>query len=227
MVQKTVTFLPYYPPEILGVTPKPAKLFVPEWYKNAKKFNTEEQKLDITSGVSNLTFKHCVPFLESLTSGYILPLWCDVLVKQTSIGPIFEWSSQVLPIETRRAVPELPPMEGYSSFSQAWRLAWGVKTPKGYSSLFVSPLNRSDLPFITSSGVVDTDKFSTGGNLPFGIKKDFEGVIPQGTPIVQVIPFRRDEWASYTEDHVVQAQTSGNRFIGWYKQTFWSKKTYQ
>jgi hypothetical protein len=34
------------------------------------------------------------------------------------------------------------------------------------------------------------------GNIPFFIKEGFSGVIPKGTPIAQVIPFKRESWTS-------------------------------
>jgi hypothetical protein len=50
------------------------------------------------------------------------------------------------------------------------------------------------LPFFTLSGVTDTDTWGGSDVLNFALKKDFEGVIPAGTPIVQIIPFRRETW---------------------------------
>jgi hypothetical protein len=44
-------------------------------------------------------------------------------------------------------------------------------------------------------GVVDTDTYNAPVNFPFVLKNvNFEGLIPAGTPIAQVIPFKREEW---------------------------------
>jgi len=44
-------------------------------------------------------------------------------------------------------------------------------------------------------GIVDTDKYFAPVNFPFVINDPkFEGLIPKGTPIAQVIPFKRDGW---------------------------------
>jgi hypothetical protein len=41
---------------------------------------------------------------------------------------------------------------------------------------------------------VDTDVLETHANSPFVIEENFEGIIPKGTPMFQVIPFKRENW---------------------------------
>ena len=61
--------------------------------------------------------------------------------------------------------------------------------------------NASRNTTITSSrftilpGVVDTDTYTAPVNFP-GVLTDvkFEGLIPAGTPIAQVVPFQRESW---------------------------------
>ena len=78
-----------------------------------------------------------------------------------------------------------------------WSFDFSLKTPKGYSVLFCHPLNRFELPFQTFSGVVETDEYNQGTHFPFYIKKLNVGeiiIIKKGTPIVQIIPFKRENW---------------------------------
>ena len=49
---------------------------------------------------------------------------------------------------------------------------WIIKTPPGYSCLFVPPLNNTDDRFSIISGIVDTDKFENEINFPFIINGD-------------------------------------------------------
>ena len=70
------------------------------------------------------------------------------------------------------------------------------------------------------------------GRIPFYVKDDFEGIIPQGTPIAQIIPFRQEKWLSkikkgLIEKALVHASASGAKLSGWYKTTFWTKKNYE
>ena len=43
-------------------------------------------------------------------------------------------------------------------------------------------------------GLIDTDGYPSDGHLSFIVEKDFKGVIKQGTPLIQVIPFKREDW---------------------------------
>ena len=72
---------------------------------------------------------------------------------------------------------------------------WGIKTPRGYSVLICNPMHNKSSIFSILEGIVDTDKYHVPINFPFIIiDKDFEGIIPAGTTIAQVIPFKRNRW---------------------------------
>jgi hypothetical protein len=59
--------------------------------------------------------------------------------------------------------------------------------------LFTHPIHRDSLPFQAFSAIIDTDNFISDGHLSMYIEKDFKGIIERGTPLVQVIPFKRDK----------------------------------
>jgi hypothetical protein len=70
-----------------------------------------------------------------------------------------------------------------------------------------------------------------GGEIPFFLKQDFEGIIPEGTPIVQIIPIKRDSWESIRskyDDRFVKNSLYqiGKTLYGGYKKLFWQKKSY-
>jgi hypothetical protein len=71
---------------------------------------------------------------------------------------------------------------------------WSAKTDPGYSAIFTNPFHRDLSPFFAISGFVDTDNFISDGHFSFLVKKNFKGVIKQGTPIVQIIPVQREDW---------------------------------
>jgi hypothetical protein len=50
--------------------------------------------------------------------------------------------------------------------------------------------------FTILPGIVDTDQYKAAVNFPFVLNEadKFEGLIPAGTPMAQVIPFKRDSW---------------------------------
>jgi hypothetical protein len=61
---------------------------------------------------------------------------------------------------------------------------------------------------------------------------DFEGIIPKGTPMMQVLPFKRESWVSeesekLAEDSRKEAIVSKRVFTEYYKSTWWKNKTYE
>jgi len=66
--------------------------------------------------------------------------------------------------------------------------------------LFIHPVNRTELPFHSLTGLVDTDKHPIIINFPFFIKAGFVGTIPAGTPLIQAIPIKRDGWQMKMKD---------------------------
>ena len=213
--------------------PKPAKSYVPEWYKKAKRFRSGKMQILPNNNGINKDIKLCVPFLDALTSGYIIELPNDLLIQRSSDGVGFFWNEQPGSIEVRPKdmAVTLPRPSGHDPDLYAWHTWWAVIVPPGYSVLYTHPLNRFDLPFVTTSGVVDADGFSLGGELPFFLKEGFEGVIPAGTPIVQAIPFKRQDWDSEvipSEESFVKAQTfKVAKFLhDGYKKVVWVKKSY-
>jgi hypothetical protein len=82
--------------------------------------------------------------------------------------------------------------------------------------------------------LVDTDGFGTDGHFSFWVEKGFKGTIPQGTPIAQLIPFRRESWEmeleTYEEtkkDILPQRFNLRSTFSNGYKNKFRSRKEYK
>lgn len=212
--------------------PRSAKTFVPEWYKKAQQFIGGKMVARESGGI-NKDLKLCVPFLDALTTGYCVELPCDVLIERDARGVGFFWHEFPEPLEMRSKdlATTMPRPAGHDEDMYAWKLDWATITPPGYSVLITHPLNRFDLPFTTTSGVMDTDKYSNGGKVPFFLKEGFTGVIPAGTPIMQIIPIKRESWNSevvpFDEEFLKRPMYLINRVLyGGYRALFWQKKTY-
>jgi hypothetical protein len=113
---------------------------------------------------------------------------------------------------------------------------WKIKTPKGYSCLFVSPLNNTDDRFSIMSGIVDTDTFPNEINFPIVINGDkypvLETIIKKGTPYVQIIPFKRESWKmtfkSREKNEVKNSFIFYNlKVMNMYKDKYWNKKSWK
>lgn len=213
--------------------PKPARLYQPDWYKKMAAFRDDKPSFFL-DGSTNKTLKHCQPFADSLNSGYIMETWQDIHFHFD--GDLFEYSHPTEPkIISNRDRVSMNMGEEYHPVEFVLHPAWMPELPRGWSMLYVQPLNRPDLPFFVPSGIIDSDKFVTTGDrssLPFYVKKNVNGVVPSGTPFVQMIPIKRDDWVSKTmpfdeakRNAIVHQSLS--KFWGGYKKNFWSKKSYK
>jgi hypothetical protein len=221
--------------------PKPAKFHLPEWYKKATLFEGKNKiNPEVDTYLPHLGFKTCMSFFDGLTLGYMISteqdIWLLADPDQPSDGESgkakVHWNGVTQPVEVRDTSTNatLPIPLGCADSHLAWKVQWGVNLPKGYSALYTHPINRFDLPFITLTGVMD-DGFISGGNVPFFMKKNFYGLIPAGTPILQVIPFKRESWTSRVNRELlalsnVQRQRARSVHRGWYKKNIWKKKRF-
>lgn len=226
--------------------PQPASKYVPEWYKNLESYIGGVKKPS-GEGETSATIKRCMPVFDAITGGYIIPTYVDIFVSQKLIldpnnpdkketGPWYEWPSlkpiSFHPIEQAPKHPlgkELHETAGYPK----WNNFWGIKTPPGYSCLFVPPFHRESI-FTILPGVVDTDSYNVPVNFPFALNDwKFEGLIPAGTPMVQVIPFKRDSWQMSigneedAKEQDITQRTLRSRFFDVYKTTYRYPKEYK
>jgi hypothetical protein len=208
-----------------------AKSLIPEWYKNTQKVNTKELSFD-SSSPKNI--KYCRPFLDAFTTGYIMVTPFDIMVKKENNITFFTWSDanvQILSVRDSKSSSLLPIPKGFSNENFIWNTTHDIKLPKGYSALFLHPLNRHDLPFVTLNAVIDGELIHTG-NVPFFIKEDFEGLIPAGTPYLQIIPFKIEQWVKEKNENLfsearLQSLWASSFLYGWYVNYKWSRKRFE
>jgi hypothetical protein len=224
----------------------PQRISIPKWYKDvppyAKLFKAAEHK--------DMTVKMCVPVLDALTIGYQFVTAYDYTFsynKETNesnfTGPANAMDKKPITMHSMDQVSTLSLSPEYINYVYKWSNSWLIKTPPGYSCLFTHPLDGVEAPFKTLDGVVDTDKFFLSVLFPFLMKNTFEGTIPAGTPIVQVIPFKRDNWKMKVTNNIsdelktnVEAEKNfymarqyndGKLDPGIYKREYRTKKMYQ
>ncbi len=214
--------------------PIPAKKVLPEWYRASEMdfVNSADPEQKKVPGL-----KRCVPFMDAMISGYVLTTPMDIFVSRNDDGSLkLGWNSSehfndFISERAKELGEKMPRPLGHLPNHLAFRGFWGFKTPRGWSVLVVHPLNRHDLPFTITSGIMDADKYSTSGNIPFFIKEDFQGVIPAGTPFAQLIPVKRAKWKSINNDQGIvyleslQGQTVRTPGKS-YKKLFWQRKEY-
>ena len=195
-----------------NIKPFPIKHSLPDWYKKLEKHDP-----------AKFSIKGCIPFLDGISAGYALPLPQDFIVdhnfydqEKESHNTCYKFSLSDGIHESMQNVYNINvskdshhPVEqigGNNFFSRKNANnhvikilnPWKIKTPKGYSCLFVSPFYSEMDYFHIISAIVDTDKFDDYINFPIILNNDkypsFKKVFKQGTPYVQIIPFKRDSW---------------------------------
>lgn len=178
---------------LLGVIPNPIPAIkaAPDYFRNIKPQSDHHPR--------NGTVKRCVPFLDALSAGFVIPLWCDVYVLarngelQIDFPPNFP-QPESLGTHDAAQIPKHPlATRPYGNAPMKWINPWVVETEPGVSCLFTAPLNHMETRFKLLDGIVDTDTYYNSVNLPFlWTGGDGEFIIAKGTPLVQVIPFRRE-----------------------------------
>tara|TARA_R110000824_G_scaffold13570_6_gene58939 strand:+ start:448 stop:1200 length:753 start_codon:yes stop_codon:yes gene_type:complete len=229
--------------------PIPTKINIPKWYKKLEHSNEKR------------TIKGCIPFLETLTMGYILKMPQDIHIKHNfyneelnirdgaqapAVGDEEVSSQRFLNLNISRKAemhgteqlgPECPFHEKNKNLPYHKIVnPWFIKTPPGYSCLFVPPLNNTDDRFSIIPGVVDTDVYNLTINFPIIINGDkyktLDTVFKKGTPYVQIIPFKRDNWkmsikpistGKIIKDRLRYSLTLLHK----YKTMFWKKKSWK
>ena len=213
--------------------PEPASTFMPSWWKEMPVFSGGAKKLNLMP-YSNVTAKKCFPLLDGMTTGYIATLWADLLVTDYEGVSGARWTTEAPILEAWETSQtqgyELP--QGFTFPVYKYLHGWVIKTPPGYSCLITHPFGHPNLPLRTLTGVVDTDTFNGLANSPFVIQKGFEGIIEKGTPMFQIIPFKRDEWkATYSERSEEESFYEQERFyskiISRYGRSYRTKKSFE
>lgn len=218
--------------------PKPSKNFLPEWFKKMSPYDPSEESpegkvLVVEALNSNATAKKCMPMLDAITSGYTIPLWSDVQIRPFNGSPRITWrSSKNVFDQHGDSSNQIDSPPGYSNVVFKYNSFLQIKTPKGYSCLITSPAGHYDSPFRAIPAIVDTDTPTIDLAFPVWVKNDYMGIVEKGFPLVQVIPFKRDNWKSKFS-YITEEQYQINMQKGFlstisnhYIKNAWKKKKY-
>jgi hypothetical protein len=221
--------------------PGPASRFLPSWYKRQP--SNYPDKDDFQNGIVTSTIKRCMPIFDMMTAGYMMTAPCDIYVDATNPDELVYSVPSSLrqfhnDIFARHDILQYNeyPMHDIDVHKDLLRVfpLWMIETEPGYSCMFLNPLHQDTSPLTGLSGIIDTDTFLSEGFFSFTVKKDFKGIIKQGTPLVQVIPFKRDNWTSevvpagdYKHEIERQRLTLKSVFVNGYKNKFRFKKEYK
>lgn len=205
--------------------PVPAARYYPKWlrdmdphYHRVTDYQTFPPELKVRQ---NSTVKLCPAIIDFLRAGYVMPLWCDYSISLNRDGT-FNWQTpnkEFWMTGHPRVQYETMPNEGFPSEIK-FMSPWYCRTSPGYSIRILPCYYHFEYLWTAMPGMVHTDQHHTTHiNVLFNIKEG-QIVIPRGTPMVYVIPFRRErydlevrEGTEYDVKLIDEYQAVARRFI--------------
>lgn len=221
--------------------PVPAATMIPDWYKKQSSAGSNDETIGL--GFTSSTIKRCMPIFDLMSSGYFLLAPCDIYIdsrnpeklEHSVPDAINEVTEHFFSSHNKAQYEELPyDRKYYHKDLLRINPLWSLSTPPGYSTMFLNPPFKDSLPIEAVSALIDTDKYISEGHLSFFVKSGFTGIVKQGTPLIQAIPFKRESWSS----ELVDAKTATEKlnkqffnmrstFINGYKNKMRIKKEYR
>lgn len=218
---------------------KPSSFYFPKWFKDmpehldkdpGEPYDPIHRNLfgkvgDIGKKFYVSTMKRCPAIIDFVSEGFIIPMWADTLIQRDDIN--LEHDNKNFPARISHHQSEqltgMPLGEGDFKDALKFESPWFIYTPPGYSTLFIAPFYQYEKRFTILPGLVETDGWHQI-NFPTIIhEKEF--IISQGTPLVQVIPFKRSKLSlvmdliNDKDKRLIQAGNNiiSSRFINGYR----------
>ena len=145
------------PPEYEGLIPQPvpAVLGLPDWYKAMP-----QNSFSPIARQDTFTLKKCPPFIDAMTYGFLIPLTVDLKVQDGEFSWDFDVPEGFVSEYSRSPIDFHDPSQATGTplfdddrFIIKFTNFWTIEAPQGYSLLFTHPVNRSDLPFTSLTGL--------------------------------------------------------------------------
>lgn len=219
--------------------PVPANKILPNWWKMQAGYTDDNQ--EIKDGSMGLTIKKCQAIFDTMTMGYYLLSPIDLYIDATGDTIKVEIPKEfaqdyynIIAVHPKQQLEQYPFRPHLHDSLIRFHPMWLIKTPPGYSCLFTRPMHANNGGLEAIPGVIDTDSYISDGYLSFSVEKGYKGIIKQGTPIIQVTPFKREEWShkinldeKFQIELDVQRKKVRSKFQNAYRLLFWSKKNYK
>jgi hypothetical protein len=169
-----------------------ARSVFPEWLKGQL-----EKK--------NVKFVQCPGMHDHSHHGYLIRAWTDIHIKANSMSLVVDLplahaahegpDIQAKPMDYELVGGLAPVEDGVAKRVMKLTSPWSIYTEPGYSAYVLPAWFHSNFfdKLYVYPGIVDYEKFHTV-NFIFSAIKPCEFVIPMGTPLLQVIPFKVEDF---------------------------------
>ncbi len=176
--------------------PKPAKKYIPEWFK----------QMPSKDGIP--TVRQCPSFPDFFSQGYIVPMWVDSKICYNPELQTWEWlnATEAYRWEVHQnsqmidhVKPNFNGIDGQFIFKAL--CPWRVITPPGWSVLQLPLFYHFNQKWSILPGVIDTDIHNQINQQVLYHGNGMEVDIKRGEPFALYIPFKRDSKLDLTVRH--------------------------
>lgn len=218
-----------------GFHPQLTRLVQPKFLKN----QVEKAKAETAAGGKGVVkFVRCPGMHDYTQEGYLILAHADIHIKANSVGCSIrlegQHDQQLQPQPMDFGVIDgMCKIEGVPNQVTKIPLPYGIYMEPGHSAHLLPPLMHGvdylDKIYIYP-GTVDYDKFHVA-NVIITVLKPCEFVIPAGTPLLHVLPFKRISYHGVTgpatkKEYAKLKFGFPSRITGFYRKMFHSKKVY-
>lgn len=193
----------------------------------------------MTKQTPETSYARCPGMSDYATSGYVLTAHTDIHIKANSAGVVVQVtpmacdSARLQPTQFDfKLVDGMTTMDGVKAYAGKIPLPWTIQARKGYSAYYLPPLMHADYldKIFVYPGIVDCDAYHTV-NFVFSPIKECEFTIAAGTPLLHIIPFKRENIVAEcdkatieeTDRHLFNFVSKVKHF---YRKYFHGKKSY-
>lgn len=174
--------------------PKKASSYIPDWWK----------KTPYRPEINNNTVKACPSFADVFSNGYIIPMWCDSLLKVKNGEYGWETSSDQFSWGFHKH-------DQFLDFAPTWInqevkaifkaiSPWHIKTPPGYAVYQMPLFFNFNKDYTLMPGIIETSFYhEINQQVMFHSDKE-EVFIPRGTPFALYFPFKKEKFDFETRD---------------------------
>jgi hypothetical protein len=204
---------------------KPANKVVPEWYRDIGMWHK-----NIGRGLNLPTIKHCMPVQDMITSGYIIFNTYETVIQPSKSGGYLEYKANCPNkdyISSHHHEQCPVQLDGQAKSYFKINQPWIVRTPPGYSCLIVQPFYQFEERYQMLPSIVDTDVHDLEVAFPGYSLTDKEFKLEIGHPLMQIIPFKRDEWKMTCEAVPLKRSLAEFLLTAAYRTVFHKKKSFK
>jgi hypothetical protein len=174
--------------------PKPASSFIPEWWKSTP-YRPE---------FNNNTVKACPSFADVFSNGYVIPMWCDSILKVKDGNYGWETSSDQFSWGFHKH-------DQFLDYSPTWInknvkaifkaiSPWHIKTQPGYAVYQLPMFFHFNPDYTLMPGIIETSFYHEINQQVMFHSDNEEIFIPRGTPFALYMPFKKEKFKLETRD---------------------------